>query len=166
SALKELGHATWSVRDALQSCDVIHVNNVQGVACSRFGKLPFVHTIHHPHDRTLSEFYSRHPRVQHVTISHHQRNRESLPNLCTIYHGIDLSQYKPRERKQDYLCFLGRIAPIKGTHLAIAVAKRAGIPLRIAGEVQPIFRDYFAAEIKPHIDGKFIQYLGVADLEA
>ena len=30
----------------------------------------------------------------------------------------------------------------------------------------PIFRDYFAAEIKPHIDGKFIQYLGVADLEA
>src|SRR5436309_13376917 len=34
NALKELKHATWSVRDALQSCDVIHVNNVQGVACS------------------------------------------------------------------------------------------------------------------------------------
>ena len=50
--------------------------------------------------------------------------------------------------------------------MAIAVAKKAGIPLRIAGEVQPIFRDYFETEVEPHLDGKFIQYLGVADLKA
>ncbi len=67
--------------------------------------------------------------------------------------------------KQEYLSFLGRIAPIKGTHLAIEVAKKSGIPLKIAGEVQPIFQDYFDREVKPHIDGKFIEYVGEADLE-
>lgn len=164
--LKELEHATWAVHDASQACDLIHVNTVQGVACSRFTRVPFVHTLHHPHEPDLSEFYKGHPGVQYVAISHFQRCRESLPRICTVHHGIDLSHYKLIERKQDYLCFLGRIAPIKGTHLAIAVAKKAGIPLKIAGEVQPIFRDYFETEVEPHLDGKFVQYLGVADLKA
>ena len=165
-ALKELEHAAWAVGDARQSCDLIHVNDAQGVACSTFADLPAVHTIHHPYERPLSDFYKRHPHIRYVAISDFQRSRESLPGIRTIHHGIDLAQYRHCERKQDYLCFLGRIAPIKGTHLAIAVAKKAGIPLKIAGEVQPMFRDYFDSEIKPHIDGKFIEYLGVADLSA
>jgi glycosyltransferase involved in cell wall biosynthesis len=53
---------------------------------------------------------------------------------------------------------------MKGAHLAIEVAKRTGIPLKIAGEVQPIYRDYFESQIKPHIDGKFIEFLGEANL--
>jgi glycosyltransferase involved in cell wall biosynthesis len=165
-ALKDLEHTSWAVHDASETCDVIHVNNVQGVVCSRFLKAPFVHTIHHPYEPKLSAFYQRHPQIQYVAISDFQRNRESLPYVRTIHHGIDCSHYRIGERKRDYLCFLGRIAPIKGPHLAIAVAKRAGIPLKIAGGVQPMFQDYFEAQIKPHIDGRFIEYLGVADLEA
>jgi glycosyltransferase involved in cell wall biosynthesis len=46
------------------------------------------------------------------------------------------------------------------------VAKKTGIPLKIAGEVQPLFKDYFEAEVKPHLDGKFIEYIGEADLDA
>ena len=45
---KELEHTTWAVRDAAETCDLIHVNNVPGVACAGFVKVPFVHTIHHP----------------------------------------------------------------------------------------------------------------------
>jgi glycosyltransferase involved in cell wall biosynthesis len=86
--------------------------------------------------------------------------------LRTIHHGIDLSSYRLQTRKQNYLSFLGRIAPIKGTHIAIEIAKKSGIPLKIAGEVQPIFQDYFDRMIKPHIDGKFIEYIGEADLAA
>ena len=37
--------------------------------------------------------------------------------------------------------------------------------MRIAGEVQPIYRDYFEEKIKPHIDGKLVQYVGRADLK-
>jgi glycosyltransferase involved in cell wall biosynthesis len=60
---------------------------------------------------------------------------------------------------------LGRIAPVKGTHLAIAVAKKVGMALKIAGEIQPMFQDYYDAEVKPHVDGKFIEYIGEVGLE-
>jgi glycosyltransferase involved in cell wall biosynthesis len=89
-----------------------------------------------------------------------------MPHLQTIHHGLDLTQYQCREKKQDYLAFLGRIAPIKGPHLAIQAAKKAGIPLKIAGEIQPMFRAFFETEIKPHLDGSFIEYIGEADLAA
>jgi glycosyltransferase involved in cell wall biosynthesis len=89
-----------------------------------------------------------------------------MPRRRVIHHGIDLAQYQLYEQKQSYLSFIGRIAPIKGTHLAIEVAKRTGIPLKMAGDVQPQFRDYFQAKIKPEIDGKFVEYIGPADLHA
>lgn len=164
--LKDINHTSWAIRDASDTCDIIHLNNLPGLASSRFVNPRFVYTIHHPYEPGLSAFYEYYPEVQYVTISNFQRVRETMPRIRTIYHGIDLSIYELQEKKRDYLSFLGRIAPIKGTHLAIDVAKKSGIPLKIAGEIQPIFRDYFDSEIKPHIDGKFIEYIGEADLAA
>jgi glycosyltransferase involved in cell wall biosynthesis len=85
--------------------------------------------------------------------------------MRAIHHGIDVSQYRLRHRKQEYLSFLGRIAPPKGTHLAIEVAKKSGIPLKIAGEIQPCYEDYWESMVKPHVDGKFIEYVGEVGLE-
>jgi glycosyltransferase involved in cell wall biosynthesis len=164
--LKDMDHTSWAVQDAARTCNVIHMQTAQGLTCSRFVSVPVIYTIHHPHQAKLSEFYARYPDVHYVAISEFQRNQESLPRIRTILHGIDLSQYRLCEQKQQYLSFIGRIAPIKGTHLAIAVAKHAGIPLKIAGDIQPMHREYFEAKIKPHIDGKFIEYIGLADLEA
>ncbi len=166
-ALKEMNHTAWAVKDAASELfDVIHVNNVYGLPLSHFAKFPFVYTLHHEHEDALSGFYSNYPNVNYVAISEFQRLRENMPRLSTIHHGIDLSQYQYREKKEQYLSFLGRIAPIKGTHLAIEVAKKSGIPLKIAGEIQPMFRDYYEREVKPHVDGKFIEYVGEADLAA
>jgi glycosyltransferase involved in cell wall biosynthesis len=165
--LKDLNHTTWAVADAVRTCDVIHLNNAPGLSSSRFVELPYVYTIHHPQDDELTQHYSHFPRIQFVTISNFQRQREmALPKVCTIHHGIDLSLYHVQDKKQDYLAFIGRIAPIKGTHIAIEVAKKAGIPLKIAGEIQPIFRSYYEQQIKPHVDGKFVEYVGEADLTA
>ena len=161
--LKDLNHTSWAIRDAAKSCDIIHINNVTGVSCSRFVNTEFVYTVHHPHLQELSGIYGYFPSVHFVTISDFQRRREKMPQLETVHHGIDLSRYKLRERKQPYLAFLGRIAPFKGTHLAIQVAKEVGVPLKIAGEVQPIFRDYFEGQVKPHLDGELIEYIGAAD---
>src|SRR5947207_2858858 len=85
ATLREMEHTTWAVRDASRHCDLIHVNNTQGVACSRFAEVPFVHTIHHPQEPSLSDFYQRHARIQYVTISDFQRKRESLPKIATIH---------------------------------------------------------------------------------
>jgi glycosyltransferase involved in cell wall biosynthesis len=164
--LKDINHTAWAVKDAMGYCDLIHLNNLPGLVHSRFIDVPFVYTMHHPNEPALSEFYAYYPDVYYVTISEFQKQREKMPRIRAIHHGIDLSLYELQEKKQEYLSFIGRIAPIKGTHLAIAVAQRTGIPLKIAGEVQPLFKDYFETQIRPHLDGKFIEYIGEADLQA
>ena len=166
ASLKDMDHTSWAVQDAAKTCDVIHMHTAQGLTCSRFVSVPVVYTLHHPHIAQLSAFYGRYPEVYYVGISEFQRQQETMPRTRMIHHGIDLSQYRLYEKKQQYLSFIGRIAPLKGTHLAIEVAKRAGIPLKIAGDIQPLYREYFEAKIKPEIDGKFIEYIGLADLEA
>jgi glycosyltransferase involved in cell wall biosynthesis len=122
--------------------------------------------MHHVHEDTLSDFYSYYPNIDYVTISDFQRKREKMPRMRTIHHGLDSNLYTWQGGKREYLSFLGRIAPIKAPHLAIEVAKRAGVPLKIAGEIQPCFESYWETEVKPHVDGKFIEYIGEADLPA
>ena len=164
--IREINHAAWAIEHAARTSDIIHVQSAQCLAFSRFTRRPFVLTLHGPHQAHLSEFYSRYQQVQYVAISHAQAATESMPKITTIHHGIDLGAYRFVEKKQRYLSFIGRIAPIKGTHIAIDVARRTGIPLKIAGEVQPIYREYFEKKIKPEIDGEFVQYVGCADLNA
>lgn len=166
AVLKDVEHTVWAIHDAPNCCDILHLNSAQVLPCSRLSRLPIVYTLHHPAERQLSAVYGRHPELHYVCISNDQSSREHLPNFKVIHHGIDLSKYKLKTRKQPYLSFIGRIAPIKGVHVAIEIAKRAGIPLKIAGEVQPMYKDYFESKVRPHIDGRFIEYLGIADLAA
>ena len=165
-SLMDINHGAWAVRDAIESCDLIHVSNAPTIVHSRFTDVPFVYTIHHPHDDGLSRFYGDYPDVNYVAISEFQKKNEAMRRLRTIHHGIDLSLYQAARAKREYLTFLGRIAPVKGTHLAIEVAKKSGIPLKIAGEIQPMFRNYYETQVKPHLDGHFIEYVGEADLAA
>jgi glycosyltransferase involved in cell wall biosynthesis len=163
--LKELDHVSWSIEHAAKTCDLIHINSSPAITYSRYVPTPFVCTLHHPHESALTRMYERYPQIHYVAISEHQASVHSTLAVTTIHHGIDLTKYRLQTKKEGYLCFLGRIAPIKGVHVAIDVAKRAGIPLKIAGEIQPIFRDYFDTMLKPHIDGHFIEYVGEADME-
>ncbi len=164
--LKDVNHTTWAIADAARDCDIIHLNNAPGLASSRFVDLPFVYTVHHPHEQALSDFYAHFPDVYYVAISEFQCSLEHMPRRTAIHHGIEISDYKFQEEKQPYLSFIGRLAPVKGPHLAIEVAKKTGIPLKIAGEVQPLYKSYFESQIKPHLDGRFIEYVGEADLAA
>jgi glycosyltransferase involved in cell wall biosynthesis len=164
--IRALNHEAWAVHDAARHCDIIHVQSAQAITLSRFTECPIVLTLHGPHDAKLSEFYAFYPEVYYVCISDAQCKQESMPKMRTVHHGIDLTQYQFIEHKQQYLSFIGRIAPLKGTHIAIDVAKRTGIPLKIAGDVQPLYREYFERKIKPQIDGKLVEYIGLADLRA
>lgn len=162
--LKDLNHTSWAIHDAAGDADVLHINNVPGLVFSRYARQPMVYTMHHPHIEGLSEIFESFPGVHYVTISDFQRQQERVPRIRTIHHGVELEEYAVGPaRGRDYLAFIGRIAPVKGAHLAIEVAKRSGVPLKLAGEVQPLFREYFEREVKPHIDGRFIQYVGEVD---
>jgi glycosyltransferase involved in cell wall biosynthesis len=163
--LKGLNHAAWAVKDAHGNADVIHINSAPGLALSRFAESPIVYTVHHGYEESLTRFYSYFPEVSFVTISHFQQKRLELPRIRTIHHGIDLRKYRFRKDKEPFLAFLGRVAPPKGTHLAIEIAKKSGVPLKIAGEIQPLYRDYWENVVKPQVDGKLIEYVGELGLE-
>lgn len=163
--LKEMDHVAWSIADAARECDVIHVNSASAVSYSRLVDLPFVCTLHHPYEEALTRLYERNPQVCYTAISHDQACLYAGVDVHVIHHGLDFRKYHLQTRKEGYLSFLGRIAPIKGTHLAIQVAQRLGMPLKIAGEIQPIYRDYFETMIKPHLDGKSVEYVGELGLE-
>jgi len=165
TTMKGLNHFAWAVKEAAQEADLIHINSAPGLSFARFIDVPMAYTVHHTYDPALAEFYQAYPEVSFVTISDFQRTKLRLPRMRTIHHGIDASLYPVQERKHDYLSFLGRIAPAKGTHLAIEIAKKAGIPLKIAGEVQPIYRSYWETIVKPMVDGRFIEYVGEVGME-
>jgi glycosyltransferase involved in cell wall biosynthesis len=164
SNLKDLDHTSWSVSDCWRDADIIHLNNAQCLAFSRLRGPRWVYTLHHPHTPALSAFYAGFTDVEFVSISDFQREHEPIKRIRTIHHGIDLGAYRLQTKKAEYLSFLGRIAPMKGVHNAIEIAKRSGIPLKIAGEIQPMYRQYFESCVKPCLDGKFIEYVGEADL--
>lgn len=87
-----------------------------------------------------------------------------MPLVHVVHHGIPLTDYTFSDTKDDYVAFLGRMAPCKGPHLAIEAAVLAGAHLKLAGEIQPVFRDYWDQHVLPRIDGTQIEYVGEADL--
>lgn len=163
--LKALSHAAWAMRDAAQDCNLVHTNSAHALAFSRFIDTPVVHTVHHAFEKEYADYYQMFPQVSYVTISDFQRRGLSMPKMRTIHHGIDPSLYPVKKDKQQYFSFLGRIAPPKGTHLAVEIAQKTGIPLKIAGEIQPMYQGYWESRVKPHVDGKFIEYLGEMGLQ-
>jgi glycosyltransferase involved in cell wall biosynthesis len=119
---------------------------------------PVVTTIHgFSSDRILPVYRRYDRRVAYVSISDADRD-PSLSYEATVYHGIDLAEFTPRERPGRGLVCFGRIHPDKGVAEAVAVAKATGLPLVIAGIVHD--RDYFEREIAPHLDGDQIRYVG------
>jgi glycosyltransferase involved in cell wall biosynthesis len=82
----------------------------------------------------------------------------------TVYNGVPFDTYTFKEYvKEDApLVFLGRIEPIKGTHIAIEVAKETGRKLIIAGNIPGEYSDYFTNEIEPFLNDQ-IQYVGAVD---
>ena len=165
TTLRAMAHSSWAVKDAAGQFDLIHVNSAPSLSFSRFVDVPFVYTVHHDFQQEFADFYETFPDVSYVTISDFQRFKLPMPRMRTVHHGINPSLYELHEEKQQYLTFLGRIAPPKGTHLAIEIAKKSGIPLKIAGEIQPVYQEYWENEVKPHVDGKFIEYVGEVGLE-
>lgn len=164
AAMKNLDHTAWALDDAAKWADVIHLNDAVGVPLTRFVATPVVFTLHHPQEPVLSELYARNPGIHYVTLASWLARREQVPLLHSINHGLPLEKYRSSPDRDDYVAFLGRIAPCKGTHLAVEAALRAGVRLKIAGEIQPGFRDYWRNEVQPRVDGRQIEYVGEADM--
>lgn len=93
----------------------------------------------------------------YVSISDADRS-PLLDYVATIHHGIDLAEFEFAATAGEDLVVFGRIHPDKGTADAIRIARLAGRRLIICGIVQD--EAYFEQQVRPHIDGDRVRYLG------
>ncbi len=105
----------------------------------------------------LDEF----PEMPLVSISDDQRLLLPARWTATVLHGLpsDLYPFSPAG-DGGYLAFLGRISPEKRPDRAIEIAKRAGVPLKIAAKIDKADEKYFNEVIRPLIKGPGIEYIG------
>lgn len=112
--------------------------------------------------KDLAECYRRWSRYPLVSISNHQRRPlASARWLGTVYHGLPDDLYPPvLQPRGGYLAFLGRVSPEKRLDRAIAIARRAGLPLKIAAKVDKADLDYYHDTIEPLLDAPGVEFLG------
>ena len=146
--------------------DVIHIHPYRRcLPLAPFSKTPTIITIHDPilgfNKFQIAETKNI-PNIFLASISNAQR--KPLPNLnyiSTVYNGIDLDKFKFNPKPEDYFVTTGRFVPEKGIDLAISIAKKAGVKLKIAGG--PCSGEYFDKKIKPFLNKNNIEYLGMID---
>ena len=152
-----------AVRRRADDFDVLHFH-VDYWPFSLFGRqrTPFVTTLHGRLDLgELQPIFDTFTNVPVVSISNNQRL--PLPQarfVETVYHGLPANLLTPQPVKQEYLAFLGRIAPEKGPDRAIRIARAAGIPLKIAAKVDRVDQMYFDTVIKPMLAEGGVEMIG------
>ncbi len=144
--------------------DIIHSH----VGCSAlpfaaFVETPTVHTTHGiftPDNEKLFQLFAEH---SYISISEAQReHRLGLNYIHTVYNGIDTNLYPFQDEPSQpaYLAFVGRFSPEKGPQEAISIAQAVGLPLKMAGKIDTVDREFYEEHLEPLIDGEQIQYLG------
>ena len=126
-------------------CDYLHF------PFSRRQRQPHVTTLHGRLDLPeLPRLYREYEGEPVVSISDAQRL--PLPGLNwrgTVHHGMPRDLHTFRGAPGRYLAFLGRISPEKRVDRAIAIARAAGMPLKVAAKIDRADRDYFKEQIEP-----------------
>ena len=116
----------------------------------------------------LAPFYAAFRDLPLASISNDQRGYLRNANwLGTVYHGLPPDLLSFRSNPDGYLAFLGRISPEKRPDLAIEIAARSRMPLKIAAKVDRADQAYWEAKIRPMVEGnpnvEFIGEIGEGD---
>jgi glycosyltransferase involved in cell wall biosynthesis len=112
----------------------------------------------------LHNLYRGFPEMPLVSISNAQRAPIPDANfVATVYHGLPRDLAPTLGARGSYLAFLGRISPEKRVDRAIAIARAAGLPLKIAAKVDRVDEAYFQAHIEPLLQQEGIEFIGEID---
>jgi glycosyltransferase involved in cell wall biosynthesis len=159
----ELHHVVNAYEAVLEwGAEVVHDHTLVGPIYAERFDLPVVTTNHGPFDTELATLYRAiADRVPVIALSrHHAATAADIEIAAVIHHGLDIETFPFGDGNGGYAVFLGRMSPQKGVHVAIDVARRAGVPLRIAAKMREAAElDYFQRHVAPRL-GSGIEYVG------
>ncbi len=163
-SLAELVHVVSAYR-SLRDCDIVHDHTLAGPlwAGGRRQFPPIVVTNHGLFSRQHRVLFAAAAQlgVAIVAISEDQRRRAGpVPVAAVVRHGLDIDAFPVGRGDGGYAMWVGRFSPGKGAAEAIEIARRAGVPLRIAGKMHDLEeREYFHANVEPAL-GEDVVNLG------
>jgi glycosyltransferase involved in cell wall biosynthesis len=135
---------------------------------------PTVTTLHGRLDLPdLPEVFACFPALPFVSISNSQRRPVPTANwIATVHNAVDTEQLGFHPDGGDYLAFLGRISPEKGLDRAISIARRVGMPIKVAARM-PLQHAadastnadwwYYRSAIEPLLREPDVDYVGEID---
>jgi glycosyltransferase involved in cell wall biosynthesis len=142
--------------------DVVHDHTLVGPVYGTRTGTPIVTTNHGPFLSELGDLYRA---IGHsvpvIALSHHHAaTAAGTPVAAVIHHGLDVDAIPFGAGAGGYGVFLGRMTPDKGVHVAVRVAREAGVALKIAAKMrEPAERAFFEAKMAPFLGGD-VEYIG------
>jgi glycosyltransferase involved in cell wall biosynthesis len=155
----------------LDQFDLIHSHiDHFGFGFARQSHVPVVTTLHGRLDLPeLRPVFGEYWEIPLVSISHAQRRPVAWANfVANVYHGIDAHQFTFNPKPGEYLAFLGRVSPDKGLDAAIRIARKAGVPVKVAARMPlhvdgdpnvRIDREYWEQVVQPML-GPDVEIVG------
>lgn len=143
--------------------DILHFHiDYMHFPLSRRQQIPHVTTLHGRLDLPdLVPLYRHFWDMPVISISDAQRKPLPFANWQgTVRHGLPQQNFSLGTGSGGYLAFLGRTSPEKGLDQAIEIARRAGMPLKIAAKVDRADEKYFQKVIKPLLNQPHVEFIG------
>ncbi|CAM3180205.1 glycosyltransferase [Paracoccus nototheniae] len=148
-------HALALARLRDMDFDVIHNNTLHRYPprLSRVARLPMVTSLHVPPFDALARAVRDSVAPWHPVTGCSGRHLAAYwpggapDDAHVVPNGIDLADWPFGATGNGEAVWAGRITPNKGTHLAIAAARRAGIALTLFGTIED--RGYYEAQVRP-----------------
>jgi glycosyltransferase involved in cell wall biosynthesis len=162
-------YANAAVAEALRAAedfDVIHFHiGNPWISMGALAKTPSLFTMHTQLGVDDEWILQKYPQVPVTAISRFQIRalpEELRKKIPVIYNGCDFDAFDPSFEPGSYLVFLGRLSHDKNPLDAIRIAKKAGMPIVLAGNAQSKKEvEYFEREILPLINGGDVKYIGL-----
>jgi glycosyltransferase involved in cell wall biosynthesis len=151
------------VAEMASEFDVIHSHlDYLHLPLARRCRVPHLTTLHGRLDRPeLTALYHEFSDMPLVSISDSQRQPLASAHwLGTVHHGLPTHLFTFSPSPEPYLAFVGRVSPEKGVAVAIEIAVRAGLPLKIGAKVDKNDKPYFERVIQPLLQHPLVEFVG------
>lgn len=154
-------HTIEIIKENLWRFDILHSHWFD---IKEFATFPHVNTLHWPILLDNIKFYENRKTLNFISISKNQQ--EAFPDLnyiSTVYNWLDPDDFPFEENPDEYVCFLWRFDTEKNPHLAIKLAIKLWIKIKLWWKIDFQGYDYFEKEIRKYLDHPLVEFLWELD---